>query len=96
MSKQPETNPPENFHLQEQRGKGEAKDRIVVNVIEGLEPPTTDTLVIVLKMQPGSHQPEFYSTYTGINSPKLPRPDEQSPEELAYNREWWGRHAFVK
>ncbi len=82
--------------VQEQRGKGEAKDRIVVNVITGMDAPPTDQTILVLKQVKATGQYEFYTAYTGVNSPKLPRPGEQQPDELAYNQAWWDRHTFVK
>jgi hypothetical protein len=82
--------------VKEQRGKGEAIDRIVVNVITGMDAPTTDQTIIVLKQVKGSDVVEFYTAFTGVSSPKLPRADEQLPDELAYNQAWWNRHTFVK
>ncbi len=82
--------------VKEQRGKGEAKDRIVVNVVTGMEAPPTDQTIIVLKQVKGSDKVEFYTAYTGVSSPKLPRADEQLPDEFAYNQAWWDRHTFVK
>ncbi len=77
------------------RGKGEVHDHIEVNVIDG-EAPLTDKMVIVLRRHPDSDAPEFFSAYTGIMSPNMPRPDLQDKDELAYNKAWWDRHAFVK
>ncbi len=79
----------------EQRGKGEKHDHIEVNVIDG-EAPGTDQLIIVLRQTPGQEYPEFFSAYTGIMTPNLPRPDIQSKEEVAYNKAWWDKRAFIK
>ncbi|MBU1951585.1 hypothetical protein KJ733_01580 [Patescibacteria group bacterium] len=80
----------------EPRGKGETKDQIEVNVVRGIPAPKTDNLIIVIKKQSKDSEPYFYTAYTGILAPSLPRPEKQSPDELKYNQEWWEKHAFVR
>jgi hypothetical protein len=77
------------------RGKGEVHDHIEVNVVGGT-PPVTDQMVIVLRRHLDSDVPEFFSAYSGILTPNMPRPDRQAGEELAHNKAWWDSHAFVK
>lgn len=86
----------ENQITKEQRGKGEKKDHIEVNVISGVDLPETDTLIISLKKKRQEDAPEFYTAYTGIIAPDLPRKEEQSEEEFEYNKQWWDQHAFIK
>ncbi len=80
----------------EQRGQGEQRDRIEINVLEADEAPQTDNLIIELQKETPDSPPIFYTAYTGILAPQLPRAEQQSPEELAYNQEWWDRHTFIK
>jgi len=80
---------------QEQRGKGEKSDQIIINVISGIEPLPTDNLIISIKKPTSGNPPEFITAYTGIIVPYLPNLD-QSTKELAYNKDWWSRHAFIK
>ncbi|MFA6272791.1 MAG: hypothetical protein WC693_06940 [Patescibacteria group bacterium] len=80
----------------EQRGRGEIKDLVQINVIEGIPSPKTDTLIIEIKKRDENATPYLYTAYTGTLAPSLPRPEKQSAEELAYNQEWWDRHAFIK
>lgn len=80
----------------EQRGKGELKDQIIVNTIENITPPETDNLIISIKTPPRQEKPVFYTMYTGILAPSLPRKEEQIEEEFEYNKKWWDKHAFVK
>ena len=86
----------ENQITKEQRGKGEKKDHIEVNVISGVDLPETDTLIISLKKKNQDSPPELYTAYTGIIAPSLPRKEEQSEEEFSYNKSWWDNHAFIK
>lgn len=80
----------------EMRGEGEESDRIIVNVIDGIPTPRTDSLMVWLKRKDGSDEVEFYTMYTGIMTPALPRKGEQPDDEFEYNKEWWGKHVFVK
>lgn len=80
----------------EQRGAGQAVDRINVNVVRGIDLPLTDNLVITLRQKDENSPPVFHTAYTGITTPPFPRPSSQSPEELKYNQEWWSKHTFVK
>ena len=86
----------ENQVTKEQRGQGEEKDHIEINVISGIKPPETDTLIISLKKKGSEDLPQFYTVYTGILSPSLPRAEEQSEEEFKYNKSWWSSYAFIK
>ncbi|MFA6392217.1 MAG: hypothetical protein WCW66_05760 [Patescibacteria group bacterium] len=80
----------------QQRGKGEAKDLVQINVIENIPTPQTDTLIIEIKKREENSAPYLYTAYTGTLAPSLPRPETQSAEELEYNQTWWNRHAFIK
>jgi hypothetical protein len=80
----------------QQRGKGEVKDLVKINVVEGIPTPQTDTLIIEIKKHEENGAPYLYTAYTGMLAPSLPRPETQSAEELAYNQEWWDWHAFIK
>ena len=80
----------------ELRGKGEVKDQIEINVIRNIPVPETDNLIVVIKKEDELSEPYFYTTYTGVLAPSLPRPEEQSSDELEYNRDWWDGHAFIK
>lgn len=80
----------------ELRGGGEERDRIEVNMIEGVRPPLTDKLVLVLVRLSPDAPVEMYTIYTGILAPYLPRRGEQTDEEFTYNQAWWNEHVFVK
>lgn len=67
-----------------------------MNVVEGIDIPKTDNLIIEIRKETPDSPPVFYTVYTGILAPRLPRPSKQSSEELRYNQEWWERHAFIK
>jgi hypothetical protein len=85
----------DNVH-KEQRGTGEERDQIEINVVEGMTVPQTDQLIVSL-MRSGTNDPVWlHTTFTGIHAPALPREHEQTLEEFDYNREWWDRHAFIK
>ncbi len=77
------------------RGQGEARDQVLVNVLENHPIPETDDMIIVIERQLG-HDARLKTMYTGTVSPSLPRAEEQSPEEFAYNQDFWGRYAFIK
>ena len=79
-----------------QRGRGEAKDQITVNIIEGIKPPEADLIIVTLKKESKEAPPVVYTVFTGMRTPSLPRREEQSEEEFEYNREFWDRHAFIK
>jgi len=84
-------------HLQkEQRGKGEKKDRVKINVVEGIDKPLTNDIVIAFKKHGLHEQPEFYTVYTGILTALIPRQEEQSDEEFLYNTGWWENYTFIK
>ncbi|MFA5076495.1 MAG: hypothetical protein WC480_03720 [Patescibacteria group bacterium] len=80
---------------QKMRGQGEAKDQVTINTIGDISAPQTNDLVITIIRKSGQ-TPEFYTAYTGIIAPHLPRAETQSPEELQYNKDWWSQYAFVK
>ncbi len=81
---------------QEQRGRGDERDRVVVNIITGVEIPLTDRLCIVVTQSAKSSTPILHTAFTGFPAPSLPREEEQGAEEYEYNKAWWDRHAFVK
>lgn len=80
---------------QELRGEGEVTDRIPVNVIKGCQAPETDDYCVYLVRSPLDHACDFGTAYTGVDTPSLPRTDDQTAEEFAYNQQWWNRYAFV-
>lgn len=79
----------------ELRGARELADRVTVNVVKDVKQSPQDDLVVGLRWRPEASAPEFVTIFTGIVAPDLPWPENQSPEEEAYNRAWWNDHAFI-
>lgn len=80
----------------EERGKGEAADRIQVKVIYGMEPPLSNELVIDLTWPVGAEHPRLGSLFTGIRTPAFPDRERQGDEAFFYSKHWWDRHAFLR
>ncbi|MBI4836434.1 MAG: hypothetical protein HY817_04205 [Candidatus Abawacabacteria bacterium] len=86
------------FVQPEQRGAGDKADDIIVNIIKELDPPLTDTITIGLAKNPETLVVRLTTIFTsdGKFSPLFPNAEKQSPEEFAYNKQWWEQYAFFK
>ncbi|HEX9503350.1 MAG TPA: hypothetical protein VF974_03455 [Patescibacteria group bacterium] len=79
---------------QQIRGSSDIGDKVLINVIEGVEPKPIDTLVVHLVKENNSIFIE--SLYPGFDTPALPNESEQTVEEYSKNKEFWDNYAFIR